>query len=173
MSIGKNIAKFRKAKNLTQAELGELLGVTNQAVSKWEMDINMPDVMLLPELVKVLGVTFNQLYGIPDENERIDLPWENDGVIRGVVFEGRKLLTANDGVTDKFTFEIVGNPQNVHSECNVMVHGSVMGRVKCVNLTVTNPVLGGMDDMGDIGDIGDMGDMGEMGDMSDMGDIGE
>ena len=36
MSIGKNIAKFRKQLNLTQEELGEKLGVTNQAVSKWE-----------------------------------------------------------------------------------------------------------------------------------------
>ena len=34
MSIGKNITMFRKAKGLTQAELGELLGVSNQAVSK-------------------------------------------------------------------------------------------------------------------------------------------
>ena len=171
MSIGKNIAKYRKTKNLTQAELGELLGVTNQAVSKWEMEINMPDVLLLPDLVKVLGITFDQLYGIPDEDQRIDLPWENDGVIRGVVFEGRKILTATDGVTDKFTFEITGDPKNVHSECNVMVYGSVMGRVKCVNLTVTNPVLGGMDDMGDIGDIGDMGDIGDIGDMGDIGEI--
>lgn len=36
MSIGKNIAKYRKTKNLTQEELVRMLGVTNQAVSKWE-----------------------------------------------------------------------------------------------------------------------------------------
>ncbi len=38
MSIGKNIAKYRKTRGLTQEELGTLLGVTNQAVSKWESD---------------------------------------------------------------------------------------------------------------------------------------
>lgn len=35
MSIGKNIAKYRKAKGLTQEELGAMIGITNQAVSKW------------------------------------------------------------------------------------------------------------------------------------------
>lgn len=64
MSIGKNIALLRKAKGLTQAELGDLLGVSNQAVSKWESEMTMPDVMLLPEIAKVLGVEINDLYGI-------------------------------------------------------------------------------------------------------------
>ena len=51
MSIGENIARFRKLKGWTQAELGEKLGVSNQAVSKWESGMTSPDVMLLPALV--------------------------------------------------------------------------------------------------------------------------
>lgn len=62
MSIGKNIAKYRKAKNLTQTELGEMLSVSNQAVSKWESEMTMPDVMLLPEIASVLGVEIQALY---------------------------------------------------------------------------------------------------------------
>ena len=62
MSIGKNIAKFRKMKGFTQAELGELLDVSNQAVSKWESEMTMPDIMLLPELASVLGVSMEMLY---------------------------------------------------------------------------------------------------------------
>ena len=72
MSIGKNITMFRKAKGLTQAELGELLGVSNQAVSKWESELTMPDIMLLPEIAKVLGVTLDDLYGEHKEYEIID-----------------------------------------------------------------------------------------------------
>ena len=72
MSIGKNIKMFRKAKGLTQAELGELLGVSNQAVSKWEMETTMPDILLLPELAKVLGVTLDDLYGEHKEYEIVD-----------------------------------------------------------------------------------------------------
>lgn len=67
MSIGKNIAKYRKAKGLTQEELGEKLGVTNQAVSKWESEISMPDVMLLPKIAAVLNITLDLLYGIVRE----------------------------------------------------------------------------------------------------------
>jgi len=67
MSLGKNIANFRKAKGITQTELGELLGVSNQAVSKWEMEMTMPDVMLLPEIAKVLDVDLNDLYGTNKE----------------------------------------------------------------------------------------------------------
>ena len=63
MSLGKNIANLRKEKGLTQAELGDLLGVSNQAVSKWEMEMTMPDVMLLPQIANVLGVDLNDLYG--------------------------------------------------------------------------------------------------------------
>lgn len=68
MSIGKNIAKYRKAKGLTQEELGAKLGVTNQAVSKWESEVSLPDVMLLPEITKVLGITLDDLYANKKQN---------------------------------------------------------------------------------------------------------
>lgn len=71
MSIGKNIAKYRKAKGLTQEELGAKLGVTNQAVSKWESEVSMPDVMLLPEIANTLNITLDDLYGIAKEPEKI------------------------------------------------------------------------------------------------------
>ena len=67
MSIGKNIASFRKAKGWTQAELGEKIGVSNQAVSKWENGTTLPDTALLPDIAAVLGVTPNELYGIESE----------------------------------------------------------------------------------------------------------
>ena len=71
MSIGKNIAKYRKAKGLTQEELGAKLGVTNQAVSKWESEVSMPDVMLLPKIANALNITLDDLYGITKEPEKI------------------------------------------------------------------------------------------------------
>ena len=54
MEIGKNIAKYRRAKGWTQEELGQRLGVTNQAVSKWESQTSMPDISLLPSLTRAL-----------------------------------------------------------------------------------------------------------------------
>jgi transcriptional regulator with XRE-family HTH domain len=70
MTIGENIARLRKEKALTQAELGEILGVSNQAVSKWESGMTMPDIMLLPEIAKVLGITLTDLYGISDKDAK-------------------------------------------------------------------------------------------------------
>ncbi len=66
MTLSQNISAFRRAKGYTQEQLGELLGVSNQAVSKWETGVSYPDVMLLPSLAEALGVTLNDLYGIAD-----------------------------------------------------------------------------------------------------------
>lgn len=89
MSIGENIAKYRKAKSLTQEQLGELLGVTNQAVSKWESGVSMPDVMLLPKIANALDITLDVLYGIQPPEERVkadDFPKAaNDHLIEFIV----------------------------------------------------------------------------------------
>lgn len=62
MSIGKNIAFLRKEKGFTQTELGDILGVSNQAVSKWESEMTMPDLMLLPKIAKVFQLSVDSLY---------------------------------------------------------------------------------------------------------------
>lgn len=59
--LGKQIAALRKKNNLTQEMLAEELGVSPQAVSKWETDSSCPDISLLPQLAKRLGVTVDEL----------------------------------------------------------------------------------------------------------------
>lgn len=61
MSIGKKIAALRREKGLKQDELAGMLSVSPQAVSKWENDQTCPDISLLPELSKILGVTVDEL----------------------------------------------------------------------------------------------------------------
>lgn len=61
MSIGKKIAALRKEQGLTQGELAERLGVSPQAVSKWENDIAYPDITLLPTLAAELATTVDLL----------------------------------------------------------------------------------------------------------------
>lgn len=60
-TIGSRISKYRKDKGMTQEELASGLGVSSQAVSKWENDISCPDISLLPQLCKILGVTSDEL----------------------------------------------------------------------------------------------------------------
>ena len=59
--IGKFIAKNRKAKKLTQSELGELLGVTDRSISNWENGKNMPDLSLFKPLCDILDISINEL----------------------------------------------------------------------------------------------------------------
>ena len=63
-TLGSRIAKRRRALNLTQEELSQLLGVTAQAVSKWENDASCPDIMLLPKISQVLDVSIDELMGV-------------------------------------------------------------------------------------------------------------
>lgn len=63
MSIGTNIYTLRKAKKMTQAQLAEKLGVSEQAVSKWENEQCAPDVSLFPIIADYFGVSIDRLFG--------------------------------------------------------------------------------------------------------------
>lgn len=60
-TIGNRIAKYRKSRSMTQEELAGRLGVSAQAVSKWETDASCPDIQLLPQLCKELGISTDEL----------------------------------------------------------------------------------------------------------------
>ncbi len=68
MLLGKTIKFYRKDKNLTQSALAELIGVSTQAVSKWETDAGMPDITQLVPVARVLGVSTDELLGHTDMN---------------------------------------------------------------------------------------------------------
>ena len=63
MTIGKNIADLRKSNGMTQEQLAETLGVSSQTVSKWENEVTMPDIMLLPVIAGCFDITVDELYG--------------------------------------------------------------------------------------------------------------
>ncbi len=60
-TLGKRIAALRRDKGLKQDDLAQQLGVTPQAVSKWENDQTCPDITLLPQLAQILGVSVDEL----------------------------------------------------------------------------------------------------------------
>lgn len=63
-TLGRRIAALRKEKGLTQEQLAEKVGVSAQAVSKWENDISCPDITLLPLLAELFGVSVDELLGV-------------------------------------------------------------------------------------------------------------
>ena len=62
-TFGERFQRLRKEKGLTQDKIAEAVNVSSQAVSKWENDINMPDITLLLRLSEILGVTTDELLG--------------------------------------------------------------------------------------------------------------
>ncbi len=62
-TLGKRIASNRKQMHLTQDQLAEQLGVTAQAVSKWENDQSCPDITMLPRLAEIFGISTDELLG--------------------------------------------------------------------------------------------------------------
>ena len=84
-SIGNRITKYRKQKSLTQEALAEKLGVSSQAVSKWENDASCPDISLLPTLCKELGITSDELLTGKTETVRM-LPEDQRKPLEELVF---------------------------------------------------------------------------------------
>lgn len=74
MEFGTKIKNLRNKRGITQEALAKAMGVTAQTVSKWENDVTMPDVALLPELSVFFGITIDELFSLDAKKqmERID-----------------------------------------------------------------------------------------------------
>ena len=74
IEIGKKIKALRLQKGMTQEELAAKLNMSSQAISKWENNVTMPDIQLLPRLSVILGVTIDELFALTDDThlERIE-----------------------------------------------------------------------------------------------------
>lgn len=99
------------------------LGISFQAVSKWENEQSCPDILMLPLLAEIfeipIGAFFSSgIYENSDYNES-NLPWPDDETLRAVIFKGHKLLESNEEIYN-FTFTLKGEPLNVISYCNII-----------------------------------------------------
>ena len=74
MELGKKIKQLRLNKGVTQEALANALGVTYQAVSRWENETTMPDISLLPQISVFFGVSIDELFEFTEESqyERIE-----------------------------------------------------------------------------------------------------
>lgn len=85
IKIGELITKKRLEKKLTQSELGELVGVSDKAVSKWERGVNIPDISLINPLSEILDISIGEL--LSGEENPIE---ENKSVVDGIKFYNKK-----------------------------------------------------------------------------------
>ena len=93
LELGNNIRQLRRRGKRTQEQLAEALGVTSQAVSRWESGGCFPDMNLIPSIANYFGVSIDELFGYTNQREqRIDdlvtqiyeMKWKNNGVDRNI-----------------------------------------------------------------------------------------
>lgn len=130
-TIGNRIAKYRKAKGMTQEALAQEMGVSAQAVSKWETDTSCPDISALPQLCKILGITTDELLTGKTEEVKLAPPAERKTLeeltlrIKVLSSDGDKIRVNLPMTLVKLALEIgVDVVPNVGSE-----HGAVMKSV--------------------------------------------
>ena len=97
--FGRYIYGKRKEKGLTQEGFASLLGITPQAVSKWENGIGYPDISLFPEIARVLGVSIDALFGSDGDKGDDGSPETIDGLTKVATF-GNRVCYSNKAVSD-------------------------------------------------------------------------
>ncbi len=83
MLIGEKIRSLRKNKNITQAQLADVLAVSAQSVSKWENHLTVPDISVLPVIARYFGITMDELF-----NYRLDALNNKERFIRFMINNG-------------------------------------------------------------------------------------
>ena len=106
--VGANIARLRKSRGLTQAELAERINYSDKAVSKWERAESLPDVLTLIVLAEQLGTDLNTLTGLQArEPEQVSLPEPETAVPAAPEKPRKKRQTADRGVIQKLSSILV------------------------------------------------------------------
>lgn len=75
--IGKFISELRKERNMTQQDLGDLLGINGKSVSKWERGINCPDISILKEIAGIFDISVEEL--LDGERKQKEIIFKDDG----------------------------------------------------------------------------------------------
>lgn len=130
-TLGKRISAYRKQMGLTQDQLAEKLGLTAQAVSKWENDLSCPDITILPKLADIFGVSTDALLG-----HETEIP----------VCETR-IVTENNSRDSGFTYDSDSGKMDFHWEgaklegiclaCWVLLTGAIYLVAQLLNIPVT------------------------------------
>ncbi len=73
MNIGKKIKELRKQKNVTQEQLAQHFNISAQAISKWENNIALPDITLIPDIASYFGVHTDDIFEFSLKQEQEDI----------------------------------------------------------------------------------------------------
>ena len=144
INMGEIIREMRKAKSLTQEALSQAMGVSVQAVSKWETGQSLPDVTLLPMIADYFGITVDALFGRAAEEGQIEkseeapAPFPNDDKLRVVQYLGGRMLSAEESAGDReirLRFDELPSDRLMRVKMEIGIQGSAR---------IAGPVYGAM-----------------------------
>ena len=143
-TIGKKLYDLRKQSGFTQDYVAEKLGVSAQAVSKWENDIACPDIMTLPHIAELYGITVDELF-------------KNEDVKSNVKYEKAEKVNENELVLRVYVDTVNGDTVKVNLPYVLVKEIIKVGK----NISFTGVDLSGVDfesvfkmvEMGVIGEI--------------------
>lgn len=100
--FSKNLRRLRLEKGMTQEQLANVLGISVQSVSRWECGNTLPDVMLLPQIARLYGVTVDDLYreeatGYPSYGQRLLAVYEASGRTEDFLAAEQEFVRASAG----------------------------------------------------------------------------
>ena len=152
MTFSEIIARYRKELGLTQEGLANHLGVTNQAVSKWESGQSCPDIALLPAIADLFGITIDELFG-REAPKAVSVPrelsWPDDGVLRVMLYAGHTHIGSNHPIAGSVHFCYEGPALNISSELSVNCD-KVMGDVTAGGTVNCDDVYGNVSAQGSV-----------------------
>jgi len=164
MNIGKNIKILRQQNNITQETLAEYLGISYQAVSKWENDTNTPDIALLPVIAEYFHISLDNLFSdnisAITEIAEIFKEIHDDDIIRVVQLQGKKILRTDKTEQGKSNpIELIFPINNINGDDtsfkveiwgDVSVTGDINGDIVCKGDISCVDINGDVDCKGDI-----------------------
>ena len=105
-TFGQRFNRLRKKYDLTQEEVAGKLGVSSQAVSKWENDVSMPDISLLLDIARLFNITVDELLG-KEKQEPIMLVEENKKDIKSLTLKIKIVTNENDKININLPFALI------------------------------------------------------------------
>lgn len=144
MKLGEKIKALRKAKGISQEALASVLGVTFQAVSKWETNTATPDTGLIPPIASYFGVSIDELfdYNVLENEKKIDAICREAAQYRlleplraeQILKEGLKQFPANESMLTVLVYvlwAIPGRESELMDTCRLLIDRSTNEGIRC------------------------------------------
>lgn len=141
INIGSKIKKLRRQKNISQEILGQYLGISFQAISKWENGTAMPDIAMIPAIASFFGISTDELFDYNLlENEKNILEICNQAIkarereperAEHILREGLKRYPGNDVILNNLLYLITDDREEEKMEiCRMLVKSTKHDDVK-------------------------------------------